>query len=179
MGSSVQNIHSSTIMPVLSLLLISSLISLKLVEAQCDPEVYVFKSHQWNKGYVGKLYLGQTWLSGPSISWSLNLTFTSLLEEFKVWDADIQSPSLAQSISSASVRNVRSVVLANKCYNSILYPCQYLHLSFLVRFGSGSELTTEDYDISSVLETVDFSDGSSQAMEYCSPIQGQPTSNQI
>merc|ERR1712087_442518 len=106
-----------TIMSVLSLLLISSLISLKLVEAQCDPEVYVFKSHQWNKGYVGKLYLGQTWLSGPTISWSLNITFNTLLEEFKVWDADLLSPVLAESISSSSVRNVSSVVVANKCYN--------------------------------------------------------------
>merc|ERR1711953_7001 len=119
MGSSVQNIHSSTIMPVLSLLLISSLISLKLVEAQCDPEVYVFKSHNWNKGYVGKLYLGQTWLSGPSTSWSLNITFRAQLEEFKVWDADILSPAVAESISSAPVSNVSSVVVANKCYNSI------------------------------------------------------------
>merc|ERR1711879_478154 len=171
MGSSVQNIHSNTIMPVLSLLLISSLISLKLVEGQCDPEVYVFKSHQWNKGYVGKLYLGQTWLTGPSTSWSLNITFTAHLEILKVWDADIQAPALAESISSAStVSNASSVVLANKCYNSILYPCQYLHLSFLVRFPSSSELTTKDYDISSVLETVDFSDGSSQSQNYCSPI---------
>ena len=41
------------------------------------------------------------------------------------------------------------------------------------RFLSASEATTEDYDISSLLETVDFSDGSSQSVEYCSPIQGQ------
>ena len=41
------------------------------------------------------------------------------------------------------------------------------------RFPSASELTTQDYDISSVLETVDFSDGSSQAVEFCSPIQGR------
>merc|ERR1719219_3345315 len=158
-------------MPVLlSLLLISSLISLKLVEGQCDPDIYVFKSHNWNKGYVGKLYLGQTRLTGPSSSWSLNITFRAQLEEFKVWDADIQSPTVAESISSAPVSNV---VVANKCYNSILYPCQYLHLSFLVRFPSASEVTTEDYDISSLLETVDFSDGSSQSVEYCSPIQGQ------
>merc|ERR1719219_1244159 len=167
-------------MPVLlSLLLISSLISLKLVEGQCDPDIYVFKSHNWNKGYVGKLYLGQTRLTGPSSSWSLNITFRAQLEEFKVWDADIQSPVLAESISSAPVSNVSSIVVANKCYNSILYPCQYLHLSFLVRFPAASELTTMDYDISAVLETVDFSDGSSESVEYCSPNEGQPTTNQI
>ena len=85
------------------------------------------------QGYVGKLYLGQTWLAGPSTSWSLNITFTAHLEELKVWDADIQAPALAESTSSATVSNVSSVVVANKCYNSILYPCQYLHLSFLVR----------------------------------------------
>ena len=85
------------------------------------------------QGYVGKLYLGQTWLTGPSSAWSLNITFAAQLEEFKVWDADIQAPDLGESISSGTVRNVSSIVVANKCYNSILYPCQYLHLSFLVR----------------------------------------------
>ena len=82
---------------------------------------------------MGKLYLGQTWLSGPSASWSLNISFSGQLEEFKVWDADLQAPDLADSISPARVSNVSSVVVADKCYNSILYPCQYLHLSFLVR----------------------------------------------
>lgn len=41
------------------------------------------------------------------------------------------------------------------------------------RFPFASELTSKDYDISSVLETVDFSDGSSQSLDYCSPIEGQ------
>ena len=41
------------------------------------------------------------------------------------------------------------------------------------RFPSASELTTEDYDISSLVETVDFSDGASQSVAYCSPIEGQ------
>ena len=41
------------------------------------------------------------------------------------------------------------------------------------RFPSASELTTEDYDISSALETVNFSDGSSVSVEYCSPSEGQ------
>ena len=34
-----------------------------------------------------------------------------------------------------------------------------------------------DYDISAVLETVDFSDGSSESVEYCSPNEGQTSRN--
>merc|ERR1711874_426693 len=166
-------IHPSTsIMKLFLLLLIFSTISLELVECQCEPELYFSKSHNWNKGYVGKLYLGHNWLSGPSVGWSVNITFNSVVEQLRVWDADIVSPAPGEG---AQLSNVSNVVIAYRCYNSILYPCQYLHLSFLVRFAEVSEVTTSKYDISSVHETADLSD-LLQSVQYCPPIPGQPNS---
>ena len=83
----------------------------------------------FTKGYVGKLYVDQTWLTGRTSDWQLNITLANQVEEFKVWDADIVNPVT----SSNNVSNVVSVSVVNKCYNSIIYPCQYLELTFLVR----------------------------------------------
>lgn len=84
---------------------------------------------EW-QGYVGKLYLDQSWLTGPTIDWQLNITFANQVSEFKVWDADIYSGS---PVSGNNVSDVVSVGVSNKCYNSIIYPCQYLELTFLIR----------------------------------------------
>ena len=78
---------------------------------------------------MGKLYLDQTWLSGPTDQWDLNITLVGEAEEFKVWDADILSPIT----NTDTVNNVRSISVINKCYNAIIYPCQFLELTFLVR----------------------------------------------
>ena len=81
------------------------------------------------QGYVGKLYLAQSWLAQQTADWRLDLTFASHLLQFKVWDADILSPAT----TSNYVSNVTSLSIMNKCYNPILYSCQYLELPFLVR----------------------------------------------
>ena len=82
------------------------------------------------QGYVGKLYLNQTWLSGPTTDWQLNITLANQVSEFRVWDADIIDPD---AVSSDTASNVNSVSVINKCYYAIIYPCQFLELTFLVR----------------------------------------------
>jgi len=147
---------------------------LESVSPQCDSNAFVNKHHTWNKGYVGKLYLDQTWLSGPTSDWFLNVTFGNQVDEFKVWDADIFSPS---SMSN-NVSDVFSVSVSNKCYNAIIYPCQYLELTFLVRFPDGiSDESSTDYDIIIVSEDVTFTDNSSGNTIYCSPKIGLPFGN--
>ena len=81
-----------------------------------------------SQGYVGKLYLDQTWLSAPTEQWDLNITLASQVEEFRVWDADIASSNIATD----TVTNVSSVSLINKCYNAVIYPCQYLEERILI-----------------------------------------------
>merc|ERR1719283_214766 len=82
---------------------------------QCDPGSFVHKSHTWNKGYVGKLYLDQSWLAQQTSDWKLAITFANEVAEFKIWDVEIM----------------------NKCYHPILSSCQYLELSFMVRYPEG------------------------------------------
>jgi len=142
------------------------------VQAQCNPGIYVQKTHAWNKGYVGKLYLDQSWLSDPTADWKLNITFKSEVAEFKVWDADITNPSTRENY----VKNVTSVEVMNKCYNPILYSCQYLELPFLVRYPDGvNDVGSENYDIISVSESVTNSMGASSSAIYCMPYTGAPT----
>merc|ERR1711942_36230 len=139
----------------------------------CDPNIYVDKPHSWNKGYTAKLYLDQSWLTQQTSDWKLNITFKQEVAEFKVWDAVILDPATSNSY----VNNVTMTTVMNKCWNPILYPCQYLELSFMVRFPevcSSGEFSTE-YDIVSVTESVTYNDGSSGANEYCGPQDGQPT----
>ena len=78
---------------------------------------------------MGKLYLDQTWLSGPTDQWDLNITLVGEAGEVKVWDADILSPIT----NTDTINNVTSISVINKCYNAIIYPCQFLELTFLVR----------------------------------------------
>ena len=82
----------------------------------------------------------------------------------------------------------------NKCYNPILYSCQFLELSFLVRYikiiryklfkykinifrypdGVSDEMST-DYDIVAVTEDITYNDGASGSVTYCPPMQGTGT----
>jgi len=139
---------------------------------QCDPGSYVHKSHTWNKGYVGKLYLDQSWLAQQTSDWKLEITFANIVAEFKIWDADIINPPTSQNY----VKDVGLVEIMNKCYNPILYSCQYLELSFMVRYPEGvSDETSTDYDIIVVTESVTYNDGALGIKTYCAPMAGQPT----
>ena len=60
---------------------------------QCVDGFTVEKTHTWEKGYIGKLVLDQSWLSKPTQDWVLDLGFCNQVEEFKVWSASILSPS--------------------------------------------------------------------------------------
>ena len=42
------------------------------------------KNHTWNTGYIGKLFLDQTWLLGQTTDWRLNISFCQEVLEFKV-----------------------------------------------------------------------------------------------
>jgi len=136
----------------------------------CNSGIYVQKTHPWNKGYVAKLYLDQSWLTYPTSDWMLNITFKNEVDEFKVWDADIINPMTSKDY----VYNVTMVDVINKCWNPILYPCQYLELPFLVRFKETS-VTTTDYDVTAVSETVTYNDETTGTEIYCTPMEGQPT----
>ena len=52
------------------------------------------------------------------------------VSEFRVWDADIVDPD---AVSTDTASNVTSVGVINKCYYAIIYPCQFLEITFLVR----------------------------------------------
>merc|ERR1712080_18621 len=143
-----------------------------LLAQSCDPNIFVDKPHPWSKGYTAKLYLDQSWLSQQTSDWKLTITFEEEIMEYKVWDADIIDPMT----SGNSVTNVTTTTVMNKCWNPVLYSCQYLELSFMVRFPEGvtNEFTT-DYDIITLTETVTYNDGSMGSRDYCAPQDGQPT----
>ena len=42
------------------------------------------KNHTWSTGYIGKLFLDQSWLLGQTTDWKLNITFCQEVLEFKV-----------------------------------------------------------------------------------------------
>ena len=91
------------------------------------------------------------------------------MAEFKIWDADIINPQTSQNY----VKNVTDVDIMNKCYNPILYSCQYLELSFMVRYPEGvSDETSTDYDIIVVTESVTYNDGAPGIITYCAPMSG-------
>jgi len=134
-------------------------------------EAYLYKSHTWNRGYVAKLYVDQNQLQGSTIKWDLDITFNNEVKEFKIWDADIQN------VTKNYVINVDQVVVENKCYNPILYSCQFLELSYLVRFPDDvSDESSTDYDIKSLVESVELSDGQLQTLNFDTLCEGQPTS---
>ena len=47
----------------------------------------------------------------------------------QVWSADIMFPST----TNKSVYEIQEVLVSNTCWNNILYPCQNLTLTFMVR----------------------------------------------
>jgi len=138
----------------------------------CNSGVYINKVTSWNKGYVAKLYLDQSWLSNPTTDWTLDIAFKNTIKEFKVWDADIVDPSTSNNY----VMNVNRVKVVNKCWNPILYQCQYLEIQFLVRFPDGVDAEgTTDYDPISIQEEVTYNDGTDGLITYCAPSLGPPT----
>lgn len=146
-------------------------LSLQQVSLTSGCETYVYKSHSWNRGYVGKLYVDQNKLMGSTSKWDLDITFDNEVKEFKIWDADIQGSSKNYK------NNVTQLVVQNKCYNPILYSCQFLELSFLVRFPDEvSDERSKDYDIKSLVESVELSDGTLQTINFNTICEGQPTS---
>jgi len=157
---------------------LTSLLILAIIQGclgqSCDSSIYVDKIHSWNKGYTGKLYLEQSWLDQQTADWKLAATFAGQLKQFKVWDADIVNP--APLAGKNYVANVSSVEIINKCWNQVLYPCQYLELNFMVRFpDSVSDEFSSDFDLSAVTQTVTYNDGSAGSRGYCGPTSGQPT----
>jgi len=149
--------------------LLSAVIALS--HGQCDTGSYVNKLHTWNKGYVAKLYLDQSWLANPTTDWTLELTFKNEVKEFKIWDADIINPVTTNNY----VIDVSTVKVMNKCWNPILYQCQYLEIQFMVRFPDDvSDESSMDYDILSTSEVVTYNDMTTGTRTYCAPMAGQP-----
>jgi len=168
---------SSSMMPFLLAILFVFLGTTAAQASSCDSSIYVEKIHSWNKGYTGKMYLDQGWLTqqtSDSVFWRLTATFQNEVKEFKVWDADIINPN--PGYGNKYVNNVTSVEVLSKCYNPVLYPCQYLELLFMVRFpDSVADEYTTDYDLAAVTEAVTYNDGSSGSRDYCAPNDGAPT----
>merc|ERR1711953_134791 len=135
-------------------LLFSSL-TVTISSAQCLGGMTVEKTHTWEKGFIGKLILDQSWLSKPTEDWLLGLGFCSQVEEFKIWSATIVSPASQGNF----VKNVEAVNITNVCWNGILYSCQSYEISFLVRFPTTSSSSTAAYDLETVTEHVPLSDG--------------------
>ena len=100
-----------------------------MISAQCLEGMTVEKTHSWEKGFIGKLTLDQSWLSKPTEDWLLELGFCSEVEEFKIWSANIVAPATESNL----VKNVEAVNISNVCWNGILYSCQSFEISFLVR----------------------------------------------
>jgi len=137
----------------------------------CNSAIYFEKNHPWNKGYVAKLYLDQSWLTYETSEWRLNITFNSKVDEFQIWDADIINPMTTKNY----VYNVTQVEIVAKCWNPVLYSCQFLEVPFLVRFPE-TDMNTMDYDVVAVSESVTYNDEATGTQTYCAPIPGQPTS---
>merc|ERR1711973_794536 len=162
MGSSIVKMLSSKHFLILTALFIK-------VNSQCNAGIYMMKTHSWNKGYVAKLYLDQSWLNMATSEWKLNLLFNDEVAEFKVWDAEILNPST----STNYVSNATAVEIMNKCWNPIAHSCQYLDLNFLVRFDE-TVVSTTNYDLISVVENASYSDGTTGSVTYCAPISDEP-----
>merc|ERR1712232_445355 len=131
------------------------------------------KTHSWEKGFIGKLTLDQSWLSKPTEDWLLELGFCSEVEEFKIWSASIVSPPAQGNL----VKNVEAVNISNVCWNGILYSCQSYEISFLVRFPTASTSTTAAYDLETVTEHVTLSDGTAASTTFCPGSCSPPTTS--
>lgn len=144
-----------------------------LTTAQCLDGFTVEKTHTWEKGYIGKLVLDQSWLSKPTEDWLLDLGFCNQVEEFKVWSANIVNPTTASNL----VKNVEAVNISNVCWNGILYSCQTWELSFLVRFPISSPSNSADYDVETVSQHVTLGDGSVSTQTFCPASCSPPTTS--
>ena len=133
----------------------------------------VEKTHTWEKGYIGKLSLDQSWLTKPTEDWLLQLGFCNEVEEFKVWSADIVSPATDKNL----VKNVEAVNISNVCWNGILYSCQTWELSFLVRFPISSPSNSAAYDVETVNQHVTLSDGTTTSSTFCPASCSPPTTS--
>merc|ERR1712232_195476 len=131
------------------------------------------KTHSWEKGFIGKLTLDQSWLSKPTEDWLLELGFCSEVEEFKIWSASIVSPPAQGNL----VKNVEAVNISNVCWNGILYSCQSYEISFLVRFPTASASNTAAYDLETVTEHVTLSDGTAASTTFCPGSCSPPTTS--
>ena len=140
---------------------------------QCLDGFSVEKTHSWEKGYIGKLVLDQSWLSKPTEDWLLDLGFCNEVEEFKVWSANIVSPATDTNL----VKNVEGVNISNVCWNGILYSCQTWELSFLVRFPTSSPSNTANYDVETVSQHVTLGDGSVSTQTFCPASCSPPTTS--
>ena len=96
------------------------------------------------------------------------------------------------AVSTDTASNVTSVGVINKCYYAIIYPCQFLEITFLVRWElliewyninnsykrypdgvtSDGNTTTTEYDITSVRQDVTFLDTNGGTNTFCAPISG-------
>merc|ERR1719464_34145 len=75
----------------------------------CDPSIYVEKIHYWNKGYTGKMYLDQGWLSqqtSDSVFWRLTATFQNQVKEFKFGTPTSSTPTLGMETSMSTMSPV-------------------------------------------------------------------------
>lgn len=156
--------------PTFWVLLALGLQQAAVTSAQGGCDAYLYRSHNWTRGYVGKLYLDQNNLPGSTLQWNLTITFDNEVQEFKVWDADIKGTT------KNYVNNVAEVVVENKCYNPILYPCQFLELPFLVRFPEPCGDPCDAFDIKKVVESGLLSDDQQFTINFDTICPGQPTS---
>ena len=144
------------------------------------------KTQVWAGGYLAQLRLDQTWLAGQTTAWNISIAFCQQIDQFKVslptrtlllqrpilqvWSAGISlppSPAPHNSWTAGLRQEVVAVSLHNLCWNNILYPCQTLQLSFLVRHPD--LLAPTQFDIVSLLQSVQYGDGTTDAREFCPP----------
>ena len=66
------------------------MIHLQKAGGQCDSGFKKAKDHSWNTGYLGKLYIDQSWLAKHTSMWKLDIKFYNEVSEFKVLYANVQ-----------------------------------------------------------------------------------------
>ena len=65
------------------------MVHLQKAVGQCDSSFTMAKNHSWNTGYLGKLYLDQSWLAKHTSMWKLDIKFYNEVSEFKVVYANV------------------------------------------------------------------------------------------
>ena len=66
------------------------IVHLQKAAGHCDSGFTMEKNHSWNTGYLGKLYLDQSWLAKHTSMWKLDITFCNEVSQFKVYYFEIQ-----------------------------------------------------------------------------------------